>query len=1009
MVYSLLTLGTICCSGLILAVALSVFIWMNTSDRNDGNGGDESCFNIDACNLHLNYLINRENNFSILSLNINSLRGKISELRAFISLARVQFAFIVITEIKLTSVTDLDLELEGYKSISLYRTEFGGGIKIFYLEYLNVVCNDDQNLTGLFDTHESLFISCLIPKYKKIILGAFYRPPGASRALFVGGVEQILSRIHRSDTVVICGDFNLNMLEVGLPGPMCDFNNLMISFGMKNYITLPTYIIPKKTVATSVIDHVWSNVSTPVWSYVVSPPLSDHLSCVAVFDIKIPVTLNKVEFRDKSVNKQQYFNCMIEDEYFDYNSPIADAEICVKHFDGWFQNITNKYFPVKKKFISTKRLNSPWLTTRLIKCIRNKHWLFQKFKQNIITYEMYQMYCKLLKLTLMMAEQNCYRNRFRDARGNSSKCWKILNTMLGKNVKDNTKEFLINNELTKDSQIIADSFGGFFHSVPNIVKQGIIKPNADLLNCVSINARSMFLFPAKEKEIEGIIKSLKSSNEKFEWSTFVLKLGVTYFARIIKKLFNQCIRESVYPSILKIARITPIFKKGRRALIENYRPISVLPVLNKIFEKLIFKRLDFFVESTNVLSDCQHGFRKGRSTDTASLELIRCILPAFKEGSYALCVFLDQSKAFDLVEHALLLEKLNRLGVRGPCLELMKSYLSDRTFYVAYESKKSNCFALDSSVPQGSVGGPILFNLYSNDLTSYIKDLDIVLYADDSVFILVGSNITTLFETMNQKLSQLDVWCRFNGLHINAEKTKYMIFTNKQEITTNLQLKINNREIELVESIKYLGLVFDHKLNFGTQIDSLYKRLTRCCGITYRISDNFTPEIAKTYYYSYTYSLLCYGIAVYGGNLINSFKISKFQKCQDKIILTLFQKHYTCNSLNELYQVTSILKIKEIFKLKAGIFMHQMVHDNLHVKLYHSISIDDHTSRDTRGNDNLSIRTIFPRVNAIKYSFQYQFCKIWNDIPIEIKTINNFKKFKKLYSSHLLATYAITE
>ena len=567
------------------------------------NLGDEGCFNVRACKLQSNILINRKNNLSLLCLNINSLRGKISALRAFISLSKINFTFVVLGEIKLTPVLDTDFELEGYKSTSLYRTEFGGGIKIYYLDSLNVVRNDDQNLTGIFDSHESLFISCLIPNYKKITLGAFYRPPSASKMLFIHNVEQMLSGIHRLDNVVLCGDFNLNMVEMGTPGPVSDFTSLMASFSLQNCITLPTHIVSGSSIPTSIIDHVWCNVAVPVSSFVVSPPLSDHLSCIAIFDVKVPITLNKIVFKDKSINRQQHFLNMIEDEYINYNFSSEDINRCVEHFDSWFRDLTEKYFPQKTKFISPKRLNSPWLTTRLIKCIRNKHWLYRKFKQNVITYEMYQTYCKLLNLTLKMAEQDCYLSRFTEVKGNTSKSWKILNKMLGKHVNNHTQEFLINNTMTNDNKVISDNFGAFFDTVPKTLKDNIVRPNDDLLGYIPFNTRSMYLFYATEDEVESVVKGLKTSNDKYEWSTFMLKLGTVYFSRIITTLFNQCLCQGVYPSLLKVARITPIFKRGKRSLIENYRPVSVLPVLNKIFEKLIFKRLDSFVESSDVLSE----------------------------------------------------------------------------------------------------------------------------------------------------------------------------------------------------------------------------------------------------------------------------------------------------------------------------------------------------------------------------------------------------------------------
>ena len=574
-------------------------------------------------------------------------------------MANLKFTFIALTEVKLDSRVDVDLEIPGYSSIEMYRNEFGGGIKLFFLDFLNVVKIDDNYLTGLHNTHESLCVKCDIPNFDCITINVNYRPPEKSSRNFCNNMEYILEHYNANNNIFL-GDFNLSMLDTANNVSIRDFVNLFTSYGFINCITKPTYIIHGDTEPSSLIDHCWLNTNIGYCSYLIEPPMSDHLSCIVVFNKNVNRTLVKHNFRDYSPNSKAQFLLALPVECANYNIPNNNIDVCMNSFDLWVRKLTNKYFPMRTKTISNKRLQCPWMTTRLIKCIRMKHWLYNKVKFGIISLEMYKAYVNLLKYTLRTAEHFYRKTKFDSLKGNSRKTWAFINEITGRKTQDSVIELYIGGDNTNDNGVITNSFAQYFSSIPKEIKSKIVKPVINLIDHIPNNLNSMFFSPVTHIEVEKTINKLKRSNERFDLSAIVLKLGSQHFSHLIAGLFNQSFAECTYPNSLKTARITPIYKRGSKKLIENYRPISVLPIVNKIFEKLILKRLSSFLEVNNIICSNQHGFRSGCSTDTASLDLVKYLIPAFTNKTYSLCVFLDQSKAFDLVEHPLLLTKLKR-------------------------------------------------------------------------------------------------------------------------------------------------------------------------------------------------------------------------------------------------------------------------------------------------------------------------------------------------------------
>ena len=645
------------------------------------------------------------------------------------------------------------------------------------------------------------------------------------------------------------------------------------------------------------------------------------------------------------------------------------------------------------------------MTRRIVKCIDIKHRLFIQLKRHEITYGVYKTYSALLKRLLYLVERNYRRKQFSNNYGNTRKTFKTINDMLGKGNSLKPSSFMINGVKETDNRKIADAFMNYFGSVAQNVQNSINQHNGEnLLNIVPRNENTFYMNPSRRREIVQIVKALKKCSGVQAISLKVLRLGIDVFSNIISDLFNLSFLSSVYPSDFKVARVVPIFKSGNKSHIDNYRPISVLPVLNKIFEKLIFVRMLSFCNRYNLIRDTQFGFRSGSNTDRAALNLIFKILPSFEMKNYALTVFIDLRKAFDTIDHELLISKLSRYGFRGMMSDYLKSYLQHRQQFIDFNGTNSDKIICNLGVPQGSILGPLFFNIYINDLDYYINDVDIVKYADDTVLSQLNSSLELLSEHMQSCLDKLTLWCNFNKLALNGTKTKFMIFTNNPYVSP--QLNVEQAQIEEVSLFKYLGISFDSSLKFNPHYEHLAIKLSRFAGITRRLAGYFDKKTARIFYFSSIYSIISYGILVWGGGrLAHSQRGQRLQALQDRIVKNLFSQfcpNYT--STSEIYFSFSLLKLCDIYNLRVAATMYDILKNNKYPEfLNHFLALNIEHDYLTR-NQNLTLP--FPRVDAIRYNFVYQFVKIWNCVPKDIKNSCSLKIFKTEYSTFILHFYS---
>ena len=330
----------------------------------------------------------------------------------------------------------------------------------------------------------------------------------------------------------------------------------------------------------------------------------------------------------------------------------------------------------------------------------------------------------------------------------------------------------------------------------------------------------------------------------------------------LSKLINFCISDGIYPDLLKVAKVIPIFKNGGRDRTTNYRPISLLSQFNKVFEKVLYNRIYSYLIKYKLLSDYQFGFKKNSSTTLAISKMYDEILNSIDQGMYTCCIFLDLKKAFDTVDHYFLLQKLEIIyGFRGIALDIMKSYVTNRQQYTKIGNKHSTKQNINCGVLQGSSLGPLLFILYINDLPSALL-FSSTFFGDDTLLSMADKNLDTLEKRVNSDLKLIDDWLQNNKLSLNYSKTCYLLFSKHHHISVNSKFSVhmNHSKIEKSNSVKYLGLLIDDKLNWSAHAQYLFLQLAKCCSMLNQVRSYVTEQTLIMLYHSFACIRISCGI-----------------------------------------------------------------------------------------------------------------------------------------------------
>lgn len=558
-------------------------------------------------------------------------------------------------------------------------------------------------------------------------------------------------------------------------------------------------------------------------------------------------------------------------------------------------------------------------------------------------------------------------------------------------VKDSWKviNFERNRVVQRDEvNISPERFNTFFSGVAEEIIRDLKQSDIDPINIlpdnnVSSPNKSLFMEPVTVDEIMLTVRSLNNSNslDVYNLNSKLIKNSIDIIAYPLTQLINTCFSKGIFPDILKYAAVIPVFKNGDKDCVNNYRPISILPIFGKILEILIKKRLIKFFDANCILSACQFGFRSDNSTIHAVSKVVRNIVDGFEEKNHTAVTLCDLSKAFDCVSHDVLLEKLNYYGIRGIPLKLLKSYLSNRRQSVRLSgSSMSETLPMSHGVPQGSVLGPLLFIIYINDLCKFLGSDRCALFADDTTLITSDNDYNLLLSKTIELVNKTSSWFTANKLQLNSNKTQRLVCSP-------------NPSVGRGENVKILGVIVDNSLNWLPHINQLSCKLSSSTFVLRRLSSLCTTDTLKMAYHSLFHSHLLYGIILWG-NCSHAIKIFKIQKRAVRVIAGVGYREH-CRPY--------FIKFR-IMTLPCAFIFNSLL--EIHKNGLHAPKHSDNHSYNTRNAGNFQIPK-FRLTKSNKNTLDY---KLYNILPRNLRQLN-LNLFKKSIKHHLLknAFYTINE
>ena len=487
----------------------------------------------------------------------------------------------------------------------------------------------------------------------------------------------------------------------------------------------------------------------------------------------------------------------------------------------------------------------------------------------------------------------------------------------------------------------------------------------------------LYLEPVTESEVIKLVSSLKSSSPGYDnLSSSILKLCLQFIKTPLTYLCNLSLQEGIFPQELKTANVLPLFKSGDEFMFNNYRPVSMLCSLSKVFEKIMYTRLLSYLNDHKILFSYQFGFRKSHSTYMALMVLMDKLNKALDDGNMVIGVFLDFSKAFDTVDHDILLFKLSHYGIRDNALLWFKSYLSNRNQFVTYDGVRSSLKTIKCGVPQGSILGPLLFLIYINDLCNVCGNSLPILFADDSNIFTVGKTLDDIEKLINKELADISMWLNANRLSLNIKKTQYMVFSRKKRTDKKIYIKINNHSISETKSSKFLGVYIDNCLNWKKHLSYTASKLARGIGILLKCRKYLNNNSMVLLYYSFIYPFLIYCNQVWG----NTYKtnLNKLQVLQNRAVRIITGSSPRSN-VNAMYDKAGLMKVNEINNFLTGMFTYRYHHKQLPYLFddffTYNYEIHEYETRNAYGIHIPQCRT-----SLSQFGIRYRGAIVWNRI-----------------------------
>lgn len=916
--------------------------------------------------------------------------GKFDELRCIIASLQVTIHIIILSETWIQSEDQAKmLQIPSYTHYYNYRqNKRGGGVSIFVHNNLEHRLIKEQCLD---DTH---YLWVHVNKFS-LNIGAIYKPNKTNMNSFLEIYSEQLQKFRRA---IVFGDYNLDLLNPDLVTR--NYKNTLKESNYKILNKISKKHCTRETTSTkTMLDHVSSNLSENNFHFVtMESSMSDHKQ----------ILLEIKKYQPPPIIKQKY-------NAVDYNKLYRCLDECPKEYqEPEYEKLANRLQSClnKCKITKVKLLNPPrqdWIKKELLEQINTKNTLWKGCKASAADTELkaeYEHIKARVSQNIKKAKRDYYLRKFEENSSKPRKMWQLINDLSKNKLHNRTglDKLVMEDGIIIDQTEICECFNSYFSNIGSILANNISEKSRGcriLEECRLTDKTELeSLKPATTNEVITIIKNLDCNTASGidGITTKSVKCVMDIIATELTACINYCMARGIFPNVLKIAKVVPIHKSGSKHDPCNYRPISVLPVISKIFEKILYNRLQTFLNSKCFFYAKQYGFRAQSNTLAATIDLITKIKNQIDQKQIVLGIFIDLKKAFDTISHDILIKKLELSGVTSKALDIFKSYMENRRQIVKIGEYESNPRLLNFGVPQGSILGPLLFLIYINSISELDLKGDISLYADDTSLFYFGPSVEAIIADAQNDLNLLNEWFKSNRLTINISKTNYVIFAAKnKKINDSFELKIDGQLLERKHKEKYLGLILDSNLTWKPHLENIKLKLSPLTGVLRNITSCLPHKVRYLIYNSLVKPHIDYLIEIWG--TAAKTNIDPIQRAQNRLIKILFNYNFRTPT-KKIYEETKIMNIKQTYIYYTCILIRKILNKEIHSNLKF---VTKQQTRNLRRASYLVTRP--PRTNYGNRNLDFEGVNIYNKLPSVIKEEKSITRFKKLLKTHTINSY----
>lgn len=925
----------------------------------------------------------------ICHLNVRSLIPHFSDLK---EVTYLKYDIITLSETWLNnSIDDRIISLKGY---TLFRRDRisgrGGGLAAFIKNKFRVVTINNLPQTQ----SEQLWLSVSMNN-KKVALGLLYRPPNFSVDSFLSEVDNNLSILTLEyNSVIGTGDINIDMCDLSASATI-KLHDILGGYSLKQIIEEPTRYGPS---SAKVLDIIFCSEEMFINSIAVEEiAISDH--CLISCEIGTPKHSMQpflYTYRDFSHFNEALFTANLNTIGFERVLYLNNVDEKIKFFNESLLNIYQVHAPIKTVKITKPK--SPWITYNMRQMMKTRDRARNKYKtsKDERDFNFYKELRNQVKYALIREKKAYLEFKIRNS-NNSRKFWKELKAL---DISAKQKTVSLPDHLSNIEQI-----NNYFIESSTSDDE----PNQDTLNFFKNNVKQgLSVLNFSETNELTIYKTLLSIKSKAVGPD---KIGIDMILHAcptilpyICHIFNFCINNNVFPDIWKQSHVIPLPKVPNPLDLKSLRPISILCVLAKAFEKILNYEIKDHIETNNILPPMQSGFRAQHSCTTALLKVTDDIHLALDDNKLVALALIDYTKAFDRIKHSLLLQLCHYNGFSGNAISLLGNYLQNRSQAVLLNNTISEFKGVSNGVPQGSILGPVLFALYTSEFYKKLNHTECHFYADDTqVYISFQENeVQPAIEQLNTDLRSLLAVSGEYCLSINPAKSNVMLFGRKsaRDICKNeIQVVVNEEILPISDISKNLGVLMDTSLKYTNHVNLIIKRAFSNLKLIYANRHFLNTKCRKMLCESLVLSHLNFADTLYGPSLLKS-DLRRLQLIQNscvRLICGLKKRDHVTSSIKEI----GWLNIRKRQILHLCTLYHRLLNCRRPAYLYNKIKFrtDVH---------NLNVRFKYKlhtpkhRTVAFQSSFSYMIANLYNEIPQDMHNLS-VPKFKRTLRKMLLA------